>query len=306
MTPRLRPLLPLLITLSLSAVQAISVRVTVARANIRESASERGTVLTQVSYGNVLEVRGEEGDWYKVVAPVGAMRIEGYLSKRVTVVMSASGAGAGPPTAAVPVKVPGVSMAADAGGRTIWLQAVTTQVVPMAGVVNGLGDVTPEGLTAALSGGTPLPSEASADVTWLWVAPRIASPVLPARAPTFFVSYRDAPGVATADLTPAIVKLPPAGAGWSLVGMTRRPADAASSAEADWTISRELKDDRVRTTIRATGAGVMDVRLSAPLVPGDYALVLRPAFPRKYAGREVLGTDGIGLVFSYVWPFTIK
>jgi len=50
----------------------------------------------------------------------------------------------------------------------------------------------------------------------------------------------------------------------------------------------------------------MDVRLGAPLAPGDYALVLRPFFPRKYAGRDVLGADGIGLVFSYVWPFTVK
>jgi len=307
MIQRSRLVVPLLITLSLWATQATSVRVTVARANVRESASESATVLTQVRYGDVLEVRGEEGDWYKVAAPVGAMRIEGYLSKRVAAVVSgnSANANAGAP-APVPIKVPGIAMAADAGGKTTWLQAVATRVVPMPGAVNALADVTADGLAAALAGRTALPSGTSAEVSWLWVAPRAASPVLAARAPTFFASYRDAAGVTTADLTPAIVRLPRAGSDWSLVGMTRRPADAANSADADWTISAELRDERVKTTVRATGASVMDVRLSAPLAPGDYALVLRPAFARKYAGRDVLGTDGIGLVFSYVWPFTIR
>jgi len=273
---------------------------------VRESASDRGTVLTQVTYGTALEVRAVDGDWYKVVVAVGAMRVEGYLSKRVAEPVSASGPGAAAAPPAVPLKVPGIAMAVDAGGKTTWLSAVATRVVPIAAAFNALADVPAAALASALAGASDLPAEASADVTWVWAVPRGSAPVLPAGRPSFFASYRDAPGVNVADLTAAVVRLVPAGNGWSLVGLTRRPADAANSVDADWTISREIKDEAVKTTVRTTASGVMDVRLGAALAPGDYALVLRPFFPRKYAGRDVLGADGIGLVFSYVWPFTVK
>src|SRR5262249_52231627 len=61
-----------------------SVRVTSAIANIRASASETAQVLTQVKQDTVLELMAVEGDWFHVRVPVGSVRVEAYISKKVS------------------------------------------------------------------------------------------------------------------------------------------------------------------------------------------------------------------------------
>jgi Bacterial SH3 domain len=288
--------------------QIATVRVAVARASVQQAPSDESTVVAHVTYGQELEVRGEQDGWYKVVARVGPARVEAYLPQRV-VASKSPGAGAGDAASeapSAPLKVPGISVAADAAGKTTWLTPLRTRAVPVTAPVSSLGEVTIEALMMALGGLTKLPPDPAADVTWVWAAPRQDASLIPGRSPSFFVSYRDAQGVNIADLTVAVIRLVPAAGPWSLVGMSRQSAASADSADANWTISRELKDEAVTTTNRGTAVGVMDVRLNAPLAAGTYAVVLRPFFPRKYAGRDVLGSDGIGLVFSYAWPFAIK
>ena len=76
-----------------------SVRVTSAVANIRAAASETSQVLTQVKQDAVLELIAVEGDWFHVRVPVGIVRVEAYISKKVSKIDT-------PPAAAPGAKAP--------------------------------------------------------------------------------------------------------------------------------------------------------------------------------------------------------
>src|SRR4051812_26651918 len=118
----LTPRITLALILSLIATQTTTVRVAVARAAIHQAASEGSAVVAHLTYGRELELRGDDGDWYKVAVLVGSVRIEGFLSKRLAAV-AGTGTGADPAgaSATASLEVPGISMAADAGGKTTWL-----------------------------------------------------------------------------------------------------------------------------------------------------------------------------------------
>ena len=60
------------------------------------------------------------------------------------------------------------------------------------------------------------------------------------------------------------------------------------------------------STIEGSGPGIVQLRPTASLTPGDYAIVLRPAFARGYSGRELLSDEGAGAVFNAAWKFKIK
>ena len=79
-----------------------------------------------------------------------------------------------------------------------------------------------------------------------------------------------------------------------------------SSDQADWVILRQLKQEVVQTALDGSGPGLVQVRPTAALTPGEYAIVLRPAYARGYSGREILNDAGAGSVFSVAWTFTIK
>src|SRR5436309_16059764 len=78
----------LVIIASTAAAQQGSVRVTVARANVRQTPDDRGAVVSQIPYGTVLALAAVEGDWFRVYVPMGALRVEAYLSKKVAVVVA--------------------------------------------------------------------------------------------------------------------------------------------------------------------------------------------------------------------------
>jgi hypothetical protein len=83
-------------------------------------------------------------------------------------------------------------------------------------------------------------------------------------------------------------------------------ADARSRDATDWMIARDLVQDVVPSVIEGSGPGIVTLRPRAPLTPGDYAIVLRPAIARGYSGREILGEQGAGGTFNSAWVFRIK
>lgn len=302
----------ILLSAALTAIaQQGSVRVTVARANVRQTPSDRGAVVSQIPYGTVLDLGGVEGDWFRVYVPMGALRVEAYLSKKVAVLVPPSGGTAAPeatPAAPAGKLVPGISVAVDAAGKTTWLTAMAARAVPIVERHKTLAALA--GSTAigdAAGGRAVLPEDPSVEITWVWLIDRGQLTVtLDDAHPSFFATFRDAPGVNVNELIPTVVKLVPAGDKWAVVAMARGRADAAARGEADWTIARDLQQDAVKVGIVGGATGAMTVRLPAALAPGDYALVLRPAVLRKYAGRDVLGDEGIGSVMGVVWAFRIR
>ena len=66
-------------------------------ANIRSEANDRAPVVTQVPSGTLLQLLSVEGDWFHVRVPVGSIRIEAYISKKVAALASPPGAAATTP-----------------------------------------------------------------------------------------------------------------------------------------------------------------------------------------------------------------
>jgi len=113
-----------------------SVRVTAPRANVRAEPNEKAAVVSQVTAGTVLELKGVEGEWFRVqLPPMGSVRVEAFLSKKVaTLVGSPAGAAAATPAATpaapvTPTSKDGMSVAVQEAGASVWLTPGSTELV---------------------------------------------------------------------------------------------------------------------------------------------------------------------------------
>lgn len=145
------------------------------------------------------------------------------------------------------------------------------------------------------------------DQTYVWAVPNPASSnVLPTRSPTFSVDFSGVPGVNAADYTPAIVKLTPSQNAWRLVGATVGKGDATSSSTLDWQIYSKFLEDRVALRSNKTALGQYQISPATPLLPGEYAVVLRPITrDKKFSGADVARGEGDGLMFDSAWSFQV-
>ena len=263
----------------LVAQDGASVKVTVPRANIRSEASDRAPIVTQVPSGTLLQLLSVDGDWYHVRVPVGSIRIEAYISKKVATMAAASApaATAPPPAPSAPAGVvDGMSVAVDVNGTSTWV--------------------------------TPHPAKVSHDgQTWTWLVDGIAADrVIDDRRPAFVVVFKDVPGVSADDLAPVLVRVAPASSGGRLVASARGSADLASRAAADWDLSKDLKQDTVRSENQLLERGAVRLRPAGDLPPGQYAVVLRPSSKKKVSGAAVLSASGEGRALALAWDFAIK
>lgn len=266
----------------LAAQDEASVKVTVPRANIRSEANDRAPVVTQVPSGTLLQLLSVEGDWFHVRVPVGSIRIEAYISKKVAALATAPGAPAATPAATTPTPAPvgvvdGMSVAVDLNGNSTWM--------------------------------TPHPAKVSRDgQAWTWVVDGSAADrVFDNRRPSFVVVFKDVPGVSPDDLAPVLVRLTPVVSGGRLVAAARGSADLASRAAADWDLSKDLKQDVVRSESQPLERGAVKIRPAADLPAGQYAVVLRPSSSKKkLAGATVLSSSGEGHAFALAWDFAVK
>ena len=62
----------------------------------------------------------------------------------------------------------------------------------------------------------------------------------------------------------------------------------------------------MRSSVELVERGVARVQPSDALAPGDYAIVLRPTGPKKFAGVSVLSETAEGKVLNTVWVFSVK
>jgi hypothetical protein len=305
----------LALSIATAAQDPAVVRVTAARATLRAEPSETAAVVDEVMAGAVFELASIEGDWFRVVLPpdprLKGARVHAYLSRKA----ASQAAGLGPAdsmsvTRGARRSAPGssVKVGFDSGGRTTWLSAVPVHVSLLPGRPESLLAAAPAAAFDAPPGTTtPEPPGSEVIATWVWgIAPGGAPVALTSLQPSFFVAYTDLPGLNSADFVPSLVRIVPGKSGWRLLAMAAGRAGARSSDQADWVILRQLKQEVVPAVLDGSGPGLVQVRPNAALTPGEYAIVLRPAYARGYSGREILNDVGAGSVFSVAWTFAIR
>ena len=145
-------------------------------------------------------------------------------------------------------------------------------------------------------------------VTYVWGVPNPASTnVLQTMTPSFSVDFSRTPGVNPDDYEPAIVKLTPAQNTCRIVGATQGKEDASSSPAADWQIYSHFLEERVAVNAKKVGAGKYQVSPDSELMPGEYAVVLRPVSKSKnFSGGDVARAQGDGLMFDAAWSFQVS
>jgi hypothetical protein len=145
-------------------------------------------------------------------------------------------------------------------------------------------------------------------VTYVWGVQNPASTnVLQTATPTFNIDFSNAPGVNPDEFEPAVVRLTPAQNTCRLVGATQGKDDASTTPAADWQLYSSFMEERVTVNSRKVAKGQYQLSPSLALLPGEYALVLRPVSKsKKFSGGEVARAQGDGLMFDAAWSFQIS
>jgi hypothetical protein len=303
--------------------QSQAIRITAGRTEIRSGPSDAMPPLQSVTEGTYLVLFKEDGDWFQVELPPHPrrsdmsrpdMRALGYVSKRFAAkVPPAETAAALEAARRLPAWPPGASMVvgAEVSSKTIWLKAQPTRAVwipdPAATIA---GAASSEALLTALAAGEgfnkPIPGVN--DVSWIWAtAVAESTPVFSSRQPSFYVSYGDVEGLDAREWAPYVVRLSAAGGSWRVVSALPGPSTAMHHSRPHWEIRRTIVQDEMPGTITGLVEGTVRLSVKAPLKPGEYAIVIRPAFHRRlYAGRDVLGAYGPGVAFGAAWVFGVR
>ncbi len=144
-------------------------------------------------------------------------------------------------------------------------------------------------------------------LTYVWAIPSVTSAnTSPVSLPSFSVDFSAVPGASTDDFEPTIVKLTPAQNSYRLVGATEGKQDASSDAAADWQVYSHFVEDRVPVKVEKIASGKYRLAAAAPLLPGDYGIVLRPVSKtKKFSGGDVARDQGDGMLFDSVWSFVV-
>jgi hypothetical protein len=144
-------------------------------------------------------------------------------------------------------------------------------------------------------------------VTYVWgVSGQASANILQTTAPKFSVNFARAPGVKPAEFAPQVVKLTPTQGNSRLVGATQGKEDARSRDAADWKIYSSFVEDRVAVKSQETAPGQYEISPQSPLLPGEYAIVLRPVSrDEKVSGGDVARAQGPGLMFDILWSFQV-
>ena len=145
-------------------------------------------------------------------------------------------------------------------------------------------------------------------VTYVWGVPSAASTnVLQTSSPKFTVDFSRTQGVTPDDYQPTIVKLTPAQNTCRIVGATQGKEDMKSSPAADWQIYSSFLEERVAVNAEKVKPGEFKLSPSSQLMPGEYAVVLRPVSKeKKFSGGDVARAQGDGLMFDAAWTFQVS
>jgi hypothetical protein len=144
-------------------------------------------------------------------------------------------------------------------------------------------------------------------VTYVWGVPSPSSTnIFQNFLPTFTVNFANAPGIIPEEYEPAIVKLTPAQNTCRIVGATEGKEDARQSVAADWQVYSSFLEERVAANAEKSKPGEYKLTPRSALLPGEYAVVLRPVSKtKKFSGGDVARGQGDGFAFNAVWSFQV-
>jgi hypothetical protein len=144
--------------------------------------------------------------------------------------------------------------------------------------------------------------------TYVWALSGGSSSVVVGNGAAFEVTYSGLPGVDPDGFEPVIVKLAiTRQANFRLVGATEGTVDAGHDPQHDWPIYSSFVEDRVRAKVQKLGSGRARIVPAAALPSGQYGVALRPIDKtHKFSGEDVGKNQGEGLLFNYVWPFSVN
>jgi len=198
------------------------------------------------------------------------------------------------------------ALAADSAVTQAMQAGVNTATYSAAAHMNsGIGGSAVQQAGSIFSG---MMSHRTPTVTYVWGVPSPTSGnVLKSTKPSFTVDFSRAVGVNAEDYAPAMVKLTPAQNTCRVVGATQGKEDIRSSPAADWQMYSHFLEERVASTPQKLASGKYKISANSELVPGEYAIVLRPVSKdKKFSGGDVARAQGDGLMFDAIWTFQIS
>jgi hypothetical protein len=204
--------------------------------------------------------------------------------------------------AVAPVSRDGVSVALQQPNGAAFLGASSARVSRMLERPKSVEEF----VKAATADGSGAAATGSTQVTYVWAIDAGSGRFVNEPRPTFAVQYKDIPGVSPDDLTPVIVRLLPTASGARFVGAVRGRADEAARPGAEWDVTKQWKQEIVRSKVETVGRGAARITPTDDLKPGDYAVVFRLKERKKLPGATVLSQTGEGRLFAAVWPFIVK
>lgn len=197
------------------------------------------------------------------------------------------------------------SLAAD----SVAVQAMTAEVgtvtnVAAAHMNSSLGSSTMQQSASIFSG---IMAHRKPSMTFVWgISNPTSTNVLQTSTPSFVVNYSNVGGVNIDEYEPIIVKLTPAQNSCRIVGATEGKEDASSNPAADWQIYSSFLEERVAVKTKKTAKGQYHLAPASSLLPGEYAIVLRPVSKsKKFSGADVARSQGDGMMFDSAWSFQV-
>jgi len=144
-------------------------------------------------------------------------------------------------------------------------------------------------------------------VTYVWGVPTTSSAtVVPTINPAFAVDFADVRGIHPEEFEPVLVKLTPMANSYRLVGASPGKEGATTTSTLDWPLYAGFIEERVAVRSSKQANGQYLLSADAPLLAGEYAVVLRPiSKTKKFSGGDVARAQGDGMVFDSVWSFEI-
>jgi hypothetical protein len=198
------------------------------------------------------------------------------------------------------------ALAADSAVTQAMQAGVSTATYSAAMHMNsGVGGAAVQQAGGIFSG---IMSHRTPTVTYVWGVPNPASGnVLQTTKPSFTVDFSRTIGVNPDEYEPAIVKLTPAQNTCRIAGATQGKEDVRSTPAADWQMYSHFLEERVVATPQKLAPGKYKIAANSELVPGEYAVVLRPVSKeKKFSGGDVARAQGDGLMFDTIWTFRVS
>ena len=197
------------------------------------------------------------------------------------------------------------SLAAD----SVAVQAMTAEVGTVTNMAashmnSSLGSSTMQQSASIFSG---IMARRKPSMTFVWgISNPTSTNVLQTSTPSFVVNYSNVGGVNVDEFEPIIVKLTPAQNSCRIVGATEGKEDVTSNPAADWQIYSSFLEERVAVKAQKTAKGQYQLAPASSLLPGEYAVVLRPVSKSKrFSGGDVARGQGDGMMFDSAWSFQV-